>query len=110
MKEDSDTAMPSWEQSEDVIQMANGALTSKWKVNQFHSLLIQVQKSLYPWDCLQKNESLHLQLSKKHILKTTGCFTASLQTQAGMTTKQKVYVIKESISHYLADQWLTTYN
>ena len=45
----------------------------------------------------------HLQPSDKHlkgptgnnILKTTGCFTTSLQTQAGTTTKQKVYVVKE---------------
>ena len=36
----------SWEQLGEMIRTANGALTSKWKVNQFHSLLIQVQRSL----------------------------------------------------------------
>ena len=47
--------------------------------------------------------SPHLQPSDKHlkgpagnnIHKISWCFTTSLQTQAGMTTKQKVYVVKE---------------
>ena len=47
--------------------------------------------------------SSHLKPSDKHlkgpagnnILKMTGCFTTSLQTQADMTTKQKVYVVKD---------------